>query len=645
MKKALLFVFICIVFLNNVRCNAENSILADEITQVLKVPKDFPTIAKAIEQAKDGDWVIVSPGKYYENNIRINKAVTVSSEWKINGDQSKIEETIIDSEDKMLFIIESDDVEISGFKIINGDHTLSIHAKVTVRYNHFINNLDALSFETKSGGYAGYNIFRDDRDDGIDLDIGLTGSDILIEHNTIINSRDDGIEIRLFRHPEQNINYIIRENSFIGNRNAGIQIISYDEYTGKSFHIHHNTFRDNKVGLGCMEGANTREDLTGASKMDEQVYFYNNTIVGNKMGATGGNNIIAMNNVVMGNELGGFKRFGENSAIINNLFYENGDKDFIELSEAVVKSENLFGMNPLLDKNTFAPSENSPCVDAGKSKYDLPGNNLLEISSEYIVGSAPDIGAVELDRVDPNSTMKMPLIVDAGEDMVLTSPMSEIVLKGRIVDYTERPFKSYWKLEKGEGKVEILNPENMETKIIFHQEGIYQLSLTCITKDKIKASDRIIIRYVNKGYGRDLFLSEEDNNLIEAEDFSYTYSQVEVMNDLNVPGNKFILLDANRMSSLNSVVEYSIGMAESNEYEMWFLVKSQTPGNKKLHVEFNTKIVGEVPVRKSNDFHWVKMRGKIVATPGQWQLLINNFGGKVFLDKIILTTDASFTPH
>lgn len=131
MKKALLFVFICIVFLNNVRCNAENSILADEITQVLKVPKDFPTIAKAIEQAKDGDWVIVSPGKYYENNIRINKAVTVSSEWKINGDQSKIEETIIDSEDKMLFIIESDDVEISGFKIINGDHTLRVCDEIT----------------------------------------------------------------------------------------------------------------------------------------------------------------------------------------------------------------------------------------------------------------------------------------------------------------------------------------------------------------------------------------------------------------------------------------------------------------------------------------------------------------------------------
>ena len=33
-----------------------------------------------------------------------------------------------------------------------------------------------------------------------------------------------------------------------------------------------------------MEGAQTREDLSGATKMDELVYFYNNTVSGCKMG-------------------------------------------------------------------------------------------------------------------------------------------------------------------------------------------------------------------------------------------------------------------------------------------------------------------------------------------------------------------------
>jgi len=83
MKKILLSVFICVMFLNNTRCNTVRSVLTGETVQILKVPKDFPTIAKALEHSRDGDWIIVSLGKYYENNIIINKAVTVSSEWKI----------------------------------------------------------------------------------------------------------------------------------------------------------------------------------------------------------------------------------------------------------------------------------------------------------------------------------------------------------------------------------------------------------------------------------------------------------------------------------------------------------------------------------------------------------------------------------
>jgi len=86
-------------------------------------------------------------------------------------------------------------------------------------------------------------------------------------------------------------------------------------------------------------------------------------------------------------------------------------------------------------------------------------------------------------------------------------------------------------------------------------------------------------------------------------------------------------------------------MGESNEYEMWFLIKSQTWGKKKLHIEFNTKIIGEVLGPTSNNFQWVKMTGKIVATPGQWQLLINNLGGEVLLDKICITKDTNFIPR
>jgi len=380
-------------------CNHKQDKTKEEYENILKVPSVFPTIAKAVEAAEDGDLIIIAPGEYVENNIEISKLITISSEWKLTDDISRIDETIIDSEDKILFTIVADGVEISGLKLINGNHTLNISSNVSIIHNRFVNNLDGMSFESGGGGYVGYNYAINDRDDALDLDIvndgKESGSNILIEHNTFINCNDDGIEIRLFTYPEQNISYTIRNNSISGSNNAGIQLISYDVFTGKTFKIHNNIITGCKTGLGCMEGSNTSEDLSGASKMDELVCFYNNTVAGNKMGATGGNRVIAINNVIANNELGGFKRFGPSSAISNNLFFQNGDDDLIDLNDKVVKNGNIFSHDPLLDKTSYIPASNSLCIDAGLKKYELNGTLIIDISPTYIAGSAPDIGAKE----------------------------------------------------------------------------------------------------------------------------------------------------------------------------------------------------------------------------------------------------------
>ena len=144
-----------------------------------------------------------------------------------------------------------------------------------------------------------------------------------------------------------------------------------------------------------MEGTNTRENIAGATTMDELICFYNNTLVDNQMGATGGNSLIALNNLVMGNTLGAFKKFGKNSAAINNLFFSNGAEDFVEFNESVIKDGNFFSTDPYIDNITFKPASNSHCIDAGKQNYVLNGKTLIEIGVKYISGSAPDIGAVE----------------------------------------------------------------------------------------------------------------------------------------------------------------------------------------------------------------------------------------------------------
>ncbi len=400
MKSTILFTVLTIFCLISTSCHQKGKTAVNTDGRILKVPSEFATIAEAVKNSNDGDWIILAPGKYMEMKIDLDKSVTISSEWKLAGDELKIEETIIDSQDSILFNIKKDGVEISGLRIINGDHPLNIMARATIKNNHFVDNLDAMSYEGSGGGYTGYNTVENDRDDGLDLDIRYggdnRGSDIIVEHNTIMNSNDDGIEIRLYDYPDQNIHYTIRGNRISGSKNAGIQVISYDIFTGKTFEIHHNIISGCKTGFGCMEGENTKEDMSGASTMDEFILLYNNTLSGNQMGATGGNNVIAINNVIQGNSIGGLKRFGKNSAIINNLFYLNGSADLIDFNESVIKDGNIFSVDPLLDKSSFMPSAKSPCIDQGKLSYEINGNIILNVPAEYISGTAPDIGAVEL---------------------------------------------------------------------------------------------------------------------------------------------------------------------------------------------------------------------------------------------------------
>ncbi|EPR69000.1 right-handed parallel beta-helix repeat-containing protein [Cyclobacterium qasimii] len=615
-------------------------------TRILRVPAEFPSIGNAVKEAKEGDWIIISPGKYFENKIEINKSITISSEWKVTGDLSKIKETIIDSEDESLFNILADGVEISGLNIINGDHTLNIMSEVIVMNNHFVNNLDAMSFEGPGGGYVGYNTVENDRDDGLDIDIGSDpdniGSDILVEHNRIINSKDDGIEIRLFSYPDQNINYTIRDNSIIGSKNAGIQLISYDKYTGKEFMIHHNIIRGCKTGLGCMEGSKTVEDLSGASKMDELVYFFNNTLVDNQMGATGGNNIIAVNNQVLGNALGGFKRFGRNSAIVHNLFFRNGGDDFIELNNNLTKEGNIFSVDPLLDRISFMPDENSPSIDAGIDKYELKDIGFLEIPGTYIAGLAPDIGAIEYNTDNKIISHQPNLFVDAGKDEVLLSPLNEGALHGEINNGSEKSFDFYWKLENGPGEVDILDSNKIQTKVRFYQYGIYQFSLVVSEAAKI-ATDNKIIRYARDGEGKKLFLNDENTNIIEAEDYSYSYGNVSVLNDAESTANKFVKTEEGD-SGQQTFIEYSVGTSENVDIFIWLLVKNQNSGKSTVQVVFNNQKSKSFSVSNNKKWKWIKVPVRIITTAGQWPVIVKNEEGAILIDKMLFSFDENYRP-
>ena len=626
---------ICVSLFIGTNCHGGN------IGRTLRVPSDFTTIAKAVELSKDGDLIIISPGNYTERDIEINKAVTISSEWKQTGVEDVIGKTTIDAGNSVLFTIRVDGVEISGLKIINGDHPISASARATIIHNHFVNNRDAISMEGGSGGYIAYNLIENDRDDGIDMDIGddavdKIGSDVVVEFNSIINSHDDGIEIRLFKRQNQNIQYEIRHNRFIGSGKAGIQLISYDVNTGKVFNIHHNLFRGCKTGLGCMEGAKTDEDLSGATKLDERVYFFNNTVVENEMAATGGNNILAFNNIISGNTMGGFKRFGKNSIVANNLFFDNKDADFVEINSLVIKTKNIFNQDPFLNSSTFIPNKGSRCIDTGIVKYKIKKEVNWKISSELFTGKAPDLGAFEAKLVNPGTMKENVLLVDAGKDLIVTSPSNSTTLSGRINNNSGEQLNISWQLLKGPANVKIIDVSSLTTEVEFSQQGIYEFLLSAISS-KNTSSDRVTVRYINSGEGSSFFISDS-TIAIEAEHFTYSYGIVEILADSGVSNGHGILLK-DEPEGITSSLEFSIGVSQSSSYFLWIKAKSIS-GKSEFSIEFNNREIGIVEV--DTDLQWIKLSESISITPGQWSLLMKQVQGATLLDKIFITSDNEF---
>jgi hypothetical protein len=179
----------------------------------LAVPKDYPTIQKAVDAAKDGDLVLVSPGTY-------NEAVTVETDNIVIRGLDR-NEVILDGQFKL-----DNGIRVAGAKGVAVEN-------MTAR-NYTKNGF----FWTGATGYRGsyltayrtgdYGVYAYDTTEG------------LIEHSYASGSPDAGFYIGQCYPCDAQINDVVAEFNGLGYSGTN---------SGGDLYITNSTFRHNRAGL------------------------------------------------------------------------------------------------------------------------------------------------------------------------------------------------------------------------------------------------------------------------------------------------------------------------------------------------------------------------------------------------------------
>lgn len=359
---------------------------------IRRVPQSYSTIQAAVNASATGDVVLVSRGTYAGGVVIAGKAITLASEYINTGNPSDVSQTVIAGGSPLVRIeATAKNTTVQGITFQGGGYGLANYATfMHILDNRFLDTQDGVSFE-RGGGVCRGNYFYGSKDDGIDVD--YPNFDIIIENNTMLNSGDDGIEIRAYPYTGPMANIVIRNNSISGSVEDGIQLIDYAGLSNHKFRIERNVIvASGKVGLGSMAAGNTVENFAG-SPMTEEVQVVNNTFAGNPYAITGGDNMLVMNNIIVNSTQIGLKRIGASSWTGYNDFWNNG----ADYASSLVQPEGTLFANPFLDAS-YHLQPGSPCIDAGTASVVWNGATVNAPSFNI---PAPDLGANESPMASP----------------------------------------------------------------------------------------------------------------------------------------------------------------------------------------------------------------------------------------------------
>ena len=382
---------------------------------VLNVPEDYVTIQEAINAAEPADIIEVRAGIYREN-LLLDRAVTLAAETFDPANPAN-NTTVIDGGTGAVTITVAPGLTqmptVRGFVIQGVNIGIQAASPFIAEFNIFVSSSDQVHYQWGAGGINRNNVYFRAGDDAIHLD--NTDRPLLIENNRIMYSTDDGIEINLQDKPSPPavVDVNIWNNMIIGSREDGIQLVDFPndpQDTNRRFVIIGNLFANNqKAGIGLVPNTSTVEDFSGVDAV-EAIRVFNNTFYGNNHGISGGDNLVAFNNIITNSTGRGVWRVegvpGANSVMAYTLFFNNN----LDAEQSTLGSGIITGQDPLFsaapnpgpdgawetvddDFSGLLLQSASPAIDRGVEQFTAANGELIPPNPIMgYLGAAPDLG-------------------------------------------------------------------------------------------------------------------------------------------------------------------------------------------------------------------------------------------------------------
>lgn len=276
---------------------------------------NYTSIQEAINNAQNGDTILVSPGVYREN-AKVNKELTILSHSTFSGSQTNRTYVIGVVPTNGVFSISSDNVTIDGFHIA-GDPTRDMYGEIGVY-------LDGVRNCSLSNNTLILN----------DLGIVLNNSQSNYINGNLVSIGSEGIALN---NSEENV----LSNNLVVKNSQGILLNNSFNNT-----LINNSVSSNKIGIILR--------MSQGNKLVHNLILRNGYGIQNQ---AAGSNILTNNNLYL-NSIGAYL-----SDSSNNSLYEN---EFINFLDAVDEGKNTWNRSQagnFWDKHTGGDADRNGIID------------------------------------------------------------------------------------------------------------------------------------------------------------------------------------------------------------------------------------------------------------------------------------------